>query len=98
MQSAFDRVAFLIGLAQVKTAMLKVTVLAVHLRHYIMEVAKIVGSHQADGNGGRGRLALENIRINLNGALVFARGAIKIFLREICAAQVAVEAGAVIVE
>ena len=98
MQSAFDGVALFIGLAQIKTAMIQIAMLAVHLGHDIMEVAEIIRSHQANGDGGCGGLALENFRINLDGALVFLGGAVEILLREISPAQIAVEAGTLVIE
>src|SRR6478609_3690515 len=98
MERALDGVAFLIGLAQVSAAMIEIPVLAVHLGHDVMKVPKIVGYDQPDGDGGRRGLALKDVRVDLNGTLVFLGGAVKIFLREVCAAQIAVKAGAPFVD
>src|SRR5581483_8528305 len=96
-QSALDGIAFLIGLAQVVTALLMIIVLSVHLRHYVVKMAQIIGGNQLDSNA-TGRRAIKNSRIDSHGELIFFGGMIKVFLREIGCAQVAMEAGIVIVQ
>src|SRR5262245_1160991 len=74
-QGASDRIAILIGLAQVVAATLLVTVLAVHLGHKIVETAKVVRGNQLDRNTGGSR-ALKDGWIELQGALILLGGAI----------------------
>src|SRR5262245_23003541 len=55
-------------------------------------MSQIIGRYQLHGDAARGR-ALKDRGINLHGALVFLGSAVKILLREIGGAQIAVEAG-----